>query len=267
MNPDMLEIKGLSCGYGAGGTKEHIVLSNFSLTLEKGDIWCILGRNGVGKTTLFKTMLGVLPPLGGTIKINGRSMEDMSRREIARAIAYVPQYHNPPFAFTVKEIIVMGRNAYIGTFGAPTAGDERIAEEVMEELEISHLANRKYTEISGGERQMVLIARAMAQCPELLMMDEPSANLDYGNQVRMLKMIGELSQRGISIVFTTHDPEHAFLCRAKVAAIIGCRETVTGEAEEIITEELIERMYGIRARIIRPGSGEENTPPGIVPYL
>lgn len=245
-----IELDNISCGY-SGHSGTHVVLDHFSMRIKRGEIWCILGRNGAGKTTLFKTILGTLPALGGSIRIAGRDAEEMSRREMARVIAYVPQYHTPPFAFTVREIVVMGRNAYIGTFGAPGPEDRQIADRVIRDLGIEHLADQDYTRISGGERQMVLIARALAQQSAVLMMDEPAANLDYGNQVRMLQQIRRLAARGISVVFTSHNPEHAFLSHAKVAAILGRDRVVQGQAEDIITEELIAEIYGIRAHILR----------------
>ena len=258
----LLTIEELTCGYG-----QNEVLRDLGMEIRAGEIWCILGRNGVGKTTLFKTILGSLPKIGGRILLGGRDTQEMSRREIARMIAYVPQYHTPPFPFTVREVVVMGRNAYIGTFGAPSAEDERAADRVLKSLRIAHLADREYTQISGGERQMVLIARAMAQEPVLLMMDEPAANLDYGNQVKMLKKMRELAGAGISIVFTSHNPEHAFLCEANVAAIVDADTVLTGPAKELIDEDLLKRMYGIDACLLEGERPDGKSVRSVVPYL
>ena len=263
----ILQITGLSCGYRAAKEEAQVILENFALKIRPGEIWCILGGNGIGKTTLLSTILGTLPPLSGSILINGREMAGLPRREIARQIAYVPQYHTPPFPYTVEEIVLMGRNAYIDTFGSPKAEDRRIAEESMKNLGIEHLKDRVYTKISGGERQMVLIARAMAQRPSILMMDEPTANLDYGNQIRMLKQMKVLSEQGISVIFTSHHPEHAFLCEANVMAIRGRAAYSRGPASEIITEELLREMYGIETRVVSAESPQGETAQGVVPFL
>ena len=263
----MLELNDLTCGYRMDAKRTKTVLEHISLTVGNGEIWCILGANGIGKTTLFRTILGGIPPLGGTMTCDGEKLDGMPRRLLAKKIAYVPQYHTPPFPFTVKEIVLMGRSVYLDTFHSPEAEDVQIAEEVMEELGILHLKDEIYTEISGGERQMGLIARAIAQQPGMLLMDEPASNLDYGNQVQILKQMQLLSEKGISILFSSHHPEHAFLCGAHAAAITGKNEIVTGMADTVITPELIRRMYGIRSKVIEAETEEGKTVKNIFPFL
>lgn len=251
----MLKIDDVSCGYTLSKGHQKTVLEHFDMEVKPGEIWCILGCNGVGKTTLFKTILGILPALEGKIMVDGEDVSRMSRELLAKQIAYVPQYHTPPFPFSVKEIVLMGRGAYVGTFGSPSKADEKIVEEVLDRLEIRHLEHAIYTQISGGERQMVLIARAMAQNPRILLMDEPASNLDYGNQIQMLRQMKHLSGQGISIVFTSHHPEHAFLCDAHVAAIKSRNNFALGPAKDMIDETLMREMYGIQAKVVEVEQG------------
>lgn len=263
----MLQIEKVSCGYPLPKRKYRTVLEEYSLTVHRGEIVCILGRNGIGKSTLFKTILGGIPLLSGQILVDGQPVKTMKKQMLAREIAYVPQSHTPPFAFTVKEIVLMGRNVYIRSFGSPSAKDEQIAGEMLERLHISHLAEKKYTQISGGEQQLVLIARAMAQQPHFMMMDEPTANLDYGNQVRILKELTALAWEGIGVLFTSHQPEQGFFCHTRVSAIKNKREFITGPADEVITEKLLYDLYGIPARIIKTKGEEGRVLRAITPVL
>ncbi|SDB22350.1 ABC transporter ATP-binding protein [Eubacterium oxidoreducens] len=262
----MLELIDVSCGYKGTKKSNRVVLEHVNLTMQEGEIWCILGHNGVGKTTLYKTILGLLPAMGGEILLDQENAFEMSRTELAKKIAYVPQYHTPPFSFRVIDVVLMGRNVYVSAFGTPSKEDEAIAEHALKMLGILHLKDRIYTRISGGERQMVLIARAIAQQPKFLMMDEPAANLDYGNQVRMLRQMKELSNQGIGIMFTSHHPEHAFYCDANVAAVISENEIMTGTSDEIINEELLYKIYGIDSALIEK-TQSQHTYKAIVPIV
>ena len=181
----------MTCGYHG-----RPVLSDVSFSVETGDILCILGPNGVGKTTLFKSMLGLLSPLSGTLTLDGEDISRWSNRKKAQYIGYIPQSHTPLFPYTVLQVVVMGRVSRLGLFASPGKGDYAAAEQALEALEILSLRDRIYTELSGGERQMVLIARAIAQQPQVLLMDEPTANLDYGNQARVLSQIRRLAPAG-----------------------------------------------------------------------
>lgn len=156
----LLELKSVSCGYG-----EKSIFQDISFSVARGETLCLLGPNGVGKTTLFKTILGLLPPLAGEILLSGENISAWTVEERARRIAYVPQVHTPPFPFTVHDVVVMGRAAHIGRLGIPGKKDRRIADDAIEMLGIGHLAQKIYTKISGGERQLVLLARAIAQQP------------------------------------------------------------------------------------------------------
>lgn len=240
-----LEITNLTCGY-----QNKIINDNISFAIESGDIICLLGPNGVGKTTLFKGLLGLVDIVSGSVRVDGENIRNWNNKRLAKTIAYVPQAHTPPFAFSVLDVVIMGRNAHMGSFSKPTVEDIKIAEETLEKLGIMYLRKCIYTEISGGERQMVLIARALAQQPAFLIMDEPTANLDYGNQARVLSQIKELAASGLGIIMTSHSPDHAFLCSTKVALFLKDRSLLIGSPMEIVTEKNLQQAYGIQINII-----------------
>lgn len=244
----MLELKQAVLGY-TGKNKRKVVIDGLSFSLEPGELLCILGANGIGKTTMYRTILGFLPLLGGEILVDGTSIGEFSRPELAKQIAYVPQYHTPPFPYTVFDVVLMGRGAHISNFSSPKAEDEKIACEMLERMGILSMRDEIYTQISGGERQLVLIARALTQQAKYILMDEPSSNLDFGNQMRMLKEIRNLAKEGIGVCFTSHQPDHAFLTNASVLAVESGTSFRKGAAEEIITEDLLKRMYRLNATI------------------
>lgn len=244
----MLELKQAVLGY-MKKRKKKVVIDQLSFSLQPGELLCILGANGIGKTTMYRTILGFLPLLGGEISIDGHSIRQLSGPRLAKRVAYVPQYHNPPFPYTVFDVVLMGRGAHLSDVSSPGKKDRNIACEMMERMGILSLQNEIYTQISGGERQLVLIARALTQQTDYILMDEPSSNLDFGNQIRMLRVIKNLTEEGIGICFTTHQPEHAFLTDASVLALEGSDRFQKGTAREIITEDLLQRMYGLQAKV------------------
>lgn len=239
-----LDIQKATCGYG-----DTAVVKGISFSVSSGEICCLLGPNGVGKTTLFKSILGFLKLIDGDILLEGQSIRTIPKRQLARMIGYVPQAHSPPFPYTVLEVVTMGRTAHIGLFSAPSHKDRKIAEDSLEMLGISYLRDKIYTEISGGERQMTLIARALTQEPAFLIMDEPTANLDFGNQVRVLRQVNRLALSGLGIVMTTHFPDHIFQCDSKVALLLRNGSFSFGPADAVVTEESLYRAYGIGVKI------------------
>lgn len=253
----MIELKQVTLGYRHRNSVRE-VLHDLSFCWDKGELLCILGANGAGKTTLYRTMLGLLPALGGKIFIDGQELHAYGAPVLAKKIAYVPQYHNPPFPYRVSDVVLMGRGAHISNIGTPSEEDCRIADQMMERMGISCLRDEIYTQISGGERQLVLIARALTQQTDYLLMDEPASNLDLGNQVRVLREIRRLADEGMGICLTSHYPEHVLMLDREVLAIAGDGNYPKGPASEIITESLLRKMYGVSASIhtIRSRTGE-----------
>lgn len=239
-----LNVKNLVCGYGG-----KRATGNINLEVEPGEVICILGPNGAGKTTFFKTAQGFLKPISGEVNYNGKAIHEWDRKSFAKQIAYVPQVQSQPFPFTVREVVVMGRAAHIGKFSAPSKDDYNKCEHIMEKLGIISLKDKIYTKLSGGERQLVLIARALAQEPQLLMMDEATSNLDFRNTVRVLQEIINMSSENIGIIMITHYPEQAFLCADKVALFRRDKAVTFGSINEIMTEQTLSDAYGVTVKI------------------
>lgn len=235
----MLEVKELLCGYEANKP----IIGPLTFSVAKGEIVCLLGPNGIGKTTLFKTILGVLKAQSGSISVLGKDYRDYTTKEFAQTVAYVPQGHIPPFPYLVEDVVVMGCNPAMHELSSPGKKELAIALEALDKMGIVHLAKRDYTQISGGERQMVMIARALAQNTNLLIMDEPTAHLDYGNENRVLEQIKMLAKRGYTIIMITHVPNHAFLCADKVLIVGKNNYFEMGKPSEILTSEMLFRLY------------------------
>lgn len=245
----MLEIRQAVCGYRRG-KKTKIILNGLDMSVHPGEIMCVLGRNGAGKTTLFRSILGSLPLISGRIEIDHIDLATMSRAQIARRIAYVPQSHVPPFPFTVRQVVEMGRVSHMKIYQTPSEKDREAAEKAIVLMDIRPLAEQPYTEISGGERQLVLIARAIAQEADYLIMDEPSASLDFGNQVRVMELIRDLAEDGRGIIMTTHYPDQVFMADSCCTVIKDRDHVISGKAEEILTEGLLKEIYGIEASVL-----------------
>lgn len=235
----MLEVKDLRFSYN----KKREILKGASFTLDDGEILCMLGSNGTGKTTLIRCLLGLQKPSSGQMHVDGRPLSSMHARERARIMAYVPQSSSLAFPYRAFEVVLMGRISHLVPGASHSAKDRAAAMEAMERLQISHLANCRYQEMSGGERQMVLAARALAQGSNILVMDEPTANLDYHNQVKILAAVKYLSAQGFSILMTSHYPDHAFLACSKVALMKGGHIVSCGDPEDVVTSESLTALY------------------------
>lgn len=240
----ILTVKTLAFGY-----RDREIGHGVDLSLQGGEVLALLGPNGAGKTTLFKTMLGLLPVKAGEVLLDGRPLSGWSRRERALRIAYVPQAHAAPFPFTVRDLVLMGRAAHLSAFALPGAHDRAIAEAALENLGIAKLADTPSTEISGGERQLALIARALAQEARIVVMDEPTASLDYGNQMRLLAHIRRLAADGLAIVLSTHNPDHALQAADRVALLKDGELTALGATRETLTPNALKTLYGIEVVI------------------
>ena len=254
----MLEATALAFGFPG-----RTVGRDVSFSVAPGEVMCVLGPNGGGKTTLFRTVLGLLPRHSGSIHMGEARLEDLSRREIARRVGYVPQEHAGYFAYTVREFVLMGRSSHLGAFAVPGRKDGEIADRALLSLGISKLAERPVTEISAGERQLALLARALAQQPRLLVLDEPTAGLDFGNQVRVLQQIKELAATGISILFSSHDPDHAFLTAHRALLLAQGHVLEMGAPAAVIRRDSLERLYGVSVEVLSVQDGRHACLPAL----
>jgi iron complex transport system ATP-binding protein len=248
--PPRLALHDLAFGY-----RERAVGSGVSVRVAAGEILCLLGPNGGGKTTLFKTILGLVPALGGAVSVDGEDTARWPARRRALAFGYVPQSGAGQFPFTVREMVLMGRTAHRGPFAAPAPNDHDAVAAALAALGIGALGERDWLRISGGERQLALIARALAQEPRVLVLDEPTASLDFGNQVRVLHEIRGLAVRGLAIIFSTHHPEQAFACADRVAMLHGGRLIRVGPPLEVITPETMKLIYDVDVAVLPVGAG------------
>jgi len=239
-----VSISNLSFSYGP-----HRVLKDINVNIEAGTLVNVLGPNGTGKSTLFRCILGLNRDYQGTIVVNGKNIRELSIRERARAMAYIPQSHKPVYDYAVLDVVLMSAGASAGVLFSPKQSHVDRAYEALERVGIAYLADRPYTHISGGEQQLVLIARALAQNANTLIMDEPTSALDYGNTVRVLACVRQLSREGLTIIQSTHQPDQAFLYADKTLVLHEGEVLAYGTPKETITEELISRIYGVDVEV------------------
>ena len=266
-----IDIEHVSFSYG-----KHQVLRDVNASIPDGVLVNVLGPNGVGKSTLFRCILCLNSDYEGVIRVNGKDLRDLSVRERAREISYIPQTHAPVYNYKVRDVVLMSTGADVGIFGTPGREQVERAEQALERIGIGHLADRMYTHISGGEQQLVLIARALAQnaktivmdeptsvlrqmlkhrsdlavlSPALLLADEPTSALDYGNTVRVLSCVKQLAREGLSIVQSTHQPDQAFLFADKTLVVYDGTVEAYGDPKDVITAELVGRIYGVEVEV------------------
>lgn len=229
----------------------HLVLDGVSLSVPRGRVLSLLGPNGCGKSTVIKIMLGLLRPHGGAVWLDECEVGRLSIRDRARRMAYVPQAHTLSFPYRVSEVVLMGRFVHRPVFQqAYSAQDLRAVQGAMERVGIAHLAGRIYTELSGGERQLALIARALAQGAEILVMDEPVSGLDFGNQLRLLWEVRALAEEGFTVVKSTHFPDHAFLSSDEVVLMHHGKVVAQGGPEETMTKDRLQLLYGVEVNVL-----------------
>jgi len=229
------------------------VLQDVSLNIHAGEIVSLLGPNGCGKTTLLKILLGILRPQRGKVRLHGKEVAAMSPRELAGCMAYVPQTHRIGFAYRVLDVVLMGRTPHKSLFSDYSRQDVEIALHCLERLSIADLSDRPYNEISGGERQLTLIARALAQGARILIMDEPASGLDYGNQIRLLTRISDLAQDGYTFIKSTHAPDHALWIAKRVVIMKGGTVIADGKPQDVINGDAISRLYSTRVGVVSVG--------------
>ena len=235
-----LAATGIHFSYGA-----RRLLTDVGLRLAYGEVVSLLGANGAGKSTLLRILLGFLAPSQGQVTLEGKPLVNITRRQMAQRMAYVPQVHSVHFPYRVSDIVLLGRFPHTGMTRGPNAQDHQAAERAMQRMGIVQLQDRPYTEISGGERQRVMIARALAQCARILVLDEPVTGLDYGNQIRLLQHLRQLADEGYAVLMTTHHPEHALRAADRIILLESGRISVDGATREVLTPEAVSKLYGI----------------------
>jgi iron complex transport system ATP-binding protein len=234
---------------GFGYTEESTVLDSLSLKVEPAKITAILGPNGAGKTTLLNTILGYLKPQRGEVLLDDENIASYSKRQLSQIIGLVPQAEHFPFSFTAFEYILLGRTPYMGMFSMPKEKDYKAARDIVELLKITHLRNRPVEELSGGEQQLVLLARALAQEPKILLLDEPTTHLDLGNTAVILNALKDLARENVTVVFTTHDPQAAVFCADQLVLMKKGNVLSAGSLEETMTSDSLTQLYGVGIQV------------------
>ncbi|OPY54623.1 MAG: Cobalamin import ATP-binding protein BtuD [Methanosaeta sp. PtaU1.Bin112] len=249
---ESIRIDEVSMTYGSSK-----ILDSVSLSIGKGSVVTMVGPNGCGKTTLLKIINNLLKPDKGRVLVEGMEVNSMPSHRLARIMGYVPQGHRISFPFKVRDVVITGRMPYISAFSSPKREDLERTEQALSLVGISGLADQPYTQISGGERQLVMIARAMVQQPSVLLLDEPTSYLDFKNQISTLKMIKEISRnRGVTVVMTLHDPNHALMFSDEIVLLRklnGSREEnviAFGSPNETMTPQNIQAAYGMEVEIL-----------------
>jgi iron complex transport system ATP-binding protein len=238
-----LEITDLRFSYGA-----RPILEGVSFSTYPGDLIALLGPNGVGKSTLLRCILGFLKSYQGRVIVAGRDVRGLTARALARLVAYIPQSSAQVFDYTVLELVLMGKASQMKMLATPGRKEEAEARAVLDELGIDHLRHRGCGQISGGEYQLVLLARALLQRARILLMDEPTANLDYGNQYRVMERIARLSRRDFTVMLSTHDPNQALLHANRAIIVQKGRVSADGRPDDVMTAETLSGMFGIDVR-------------------
>jgi iron complex transport system ATP-binding protein len=262
----LVSVRDVSFAYAA-----KPVFNRISFSVEKGEIFCLIGPNGCGKTTLLDCILGLHQFNSGTLELMGKKAARRKPRKIARTMAYVPQVHERTFPYTAREIVTMGRAVHLGFFQSPSRKDGRLADEAMARIGIRHLSQRPYTQLSGGEVQLVMIARALVQQTPIIIMDEPTAHLDFRYELVIMETISALiKEKHLSVIMATHFPNHAFYFQSKqirtsIALFHKGSFLAVGDPESVIDKTKLETLYGINADVISLTNSEGKTMKHIIP--
>ena len=245
-----LTIDNLSFSYG-----RHAVLQGVSFTARAGELLAILGPNGVGKTTLFKCVMGLERRYTGTIRADGADLAALSPRERAHRVAAIPQAHPLSFRYSAFDMVLMGTSHALSPFAVPGEREKAAARDAMARVNIAHLADRPFDHLSGGEQQLVFIARALCQQAKILLMDEPTASLDYGNRLLVLGVARDLSRAGYTVLLSTHDPQHALWYADRALALHEGKVLALGATREVVAPEVLQRLYGRRFALLETEQG------------
>lgn len=240
----------LSVGHGGCAVVEHI-----DLELKTGEILCLLGSNGSGKSTLIKTLLNLIAPCSGQVLLNNSPVQHMPAQQLAKQLAYVPQSHGSSLGFSVGDTVLMGRTQQWGLFGGPGPADHRVVDEALEQLGITALKPRDFSLLSGGQQQLVLIARALCQGAQTLVLDEPTANLDFANAAKVMQTLAWLAAQGKSVVFSSHTPQDALAVNATVCMLKGRAVLAQGAAHEVVCSRNLSVLYGLPVTVSTTESG------------
>jgi iron complex transport system ATP-binding protein len=240
MKPTLLSTHQLAIGY-----PQRTIARDISFNVNCGEVIAVLGPNGCGKTTLFRTLLGLSPAISGEVQLNGKSIQHMRANAIARSIAYVPQINGSAFDFSVIDIVEMARVTHIAWHAKPSKYDHACAIDALDIVGMADFRERRFAELSGGERQLVMIARSLASQANIILMDEPTASLDFGNQLRVHDTINTLKTKNVSILFTTHHPNEALLCATRTIAIDRHGVVHEGETSVLLTPDFVAQLYGV----------------------
>lgn len=245
-----ISVENLSFSYD-----ERPVLQNVTFSAGEGEVLSVLGANGAGKSTLFRCLLGNLSDYTGSIFVEGKNLRSLSPRKRAKKIAYIPQSHRPTFGYTVLDTALMGTTRHRSPFLSPGKEQEALAWEALARVGAEQLALRDFSCLSGGEQQLVLLARALAQQADILVMDEPASSLDYGNQLRVLQMARELAAEGYTVILSTHDPQQALRFSDRVLALAEGSVVALGEVGEVLTRDLLRRLYHVETEFYMTPKG------------
>lgn len=237
------------------------IVKNQTWSIQKGEMLTILGPNGAGKSTLLRCLSALLRPSQGQVRVAGDDVQQLEPRERARRLALVSQSEATAFALSVHEIVLTGRAAHLNLFERPGAHDHQLTREAIDAMGIAHLAQRSFSELSGGERQLARIARALVQQSAVLLLDEPTAHLDLANQLQVLKAILQLLQKGCTVVMTSHDPAHALLCEGKALLLGKDGSHAFGRAADVLSDERLSQLYGVPLSLMRLPTG-----PAVAPH-
>ncbi|WP_251554079.1 ABC transporter ATP-binding protein [Neobacillus muris] len=262
----VLKIENLSFGY-----EKTTIFNHISFEIETGGIFCLFGPNGCGKSTLIECILGSLKPAEGQILLNNQSINKIKPVELAKSIGYVPQSHTKNFPYKVIDVVIMGRAAYTGTFSPPSHEDRLIAERALDTLGLIHLKEKPYTQLSGGQTQLVMLARALTQETPIILMDEPTAHLDFRHELMILETIVNLiREKNISIIMATHFPNHAFYFEncgisTKVALMNNQVFEAVGNPVEVLTEANMLKTFQIHSKLMSSKTDDQREVKGLIP--